>query len=112
MTLAQQLIDYTRAAFSGIWLQSAEPYEAQREIVQLAAAQGWRLAVWDIANGLRMPRQNGTATEAGDPLAALRALPSLASKDGPALLLLHNFHRFLANPEVMQTTCTQLILGK
>ena len=42
----------------------------------------------------------------------LRALPSLADKDGTALLLLHNFHRFLNNPEVVQTTFAQLVAGK
>ena len=28
------------------------------------------------------------------------------------MLLLHNFHRFLNNPEVVQTTFAQLIAGK
>jgi hypothetical protein len=40
------------------------------------------------------------------------ALPALANKDSSALLLLHNFHRFLNNPEVIQTTFHQLIAGK
>ena len=51
-------------------------------------------------------------TGAGDPLAALRALPALAERNGTALLLLHNFHRFLTNPEVIQTTFCQLVAGK
>ncbi len=42
----------------------------------------------------------------------LRSLPTLASEDGTALLLLHNFHRFLNNPEVVQTAFAQLIAGK
>jgi chloramphenicol 3-O-phosphotransferase len=45
-------------------------------------------------------------------LAALRALPALAQRQGTALLLLHQFHRFLSNPEVMQTTFRQLVAGK
>jgi ATPase family associated with various cellular activities (AAA) len=49
---------------------------------------------------------------AGDPLAALRALPALADNKGTALLIMHQFHRFLANPEVVQTTFGQLIAGK
>src|SRR5262249_37876534 len=31
---------------------------------------------------------------------------------GTALLILHNFHRFLANPEVVQTVFRSLIAGK
>ena len=42
----------------------------------------------------------------------MRALPALAERNGTALLLLHNFHRFLNNPEVVQTTFTQLVAGK
>ena len=49
---------------------------------------------------------------AADPLAALRALPALAEANGTALLLLHNYHKFLGNPEVMQTAFSQLIAGK
>ncbi len=115
MNLADQLTDYVHAAFSGLWVQTSEPDEAEREIVQLARQQKWRLAVWDVAGGIRLPTAPQTAaTEvgAGDPLAALRALPTLASSNGTALLLLHHFHKFFNNPEVVQTTFTQLVAGK
>jgi len=46
-----------------------------------------------------VPGSNSAAADASDPLAALRALPALAERNGTALLLLHQFHRFLANPE-------------
>jgi len=36
MTLTQQLTDYIHAAFSGIWVQTQESDEAEREIVRLA----------------------------------------------------------------------------
>lgn len=111
--MIEQLTDYVQAAFSGLWIQSFEPDEAEREIVQHARHQEWKVAVWDVANGLRLPASpGGPDAGAGDPLAALRALPALAEKDGTALLLLHNFHRFLNNPEVVQTTCTRLVAGK
>ena len=42
----------------------------------------------------------------------LRALPALAEPDGTTLLLLHNFHRFLGSPEVVQTAFAQLVAGK
>jgi hypothetical protein len=115
MTLTEQLSEYVNAAFSGLWLHTAEPDEAEREITQHAQQQGWRLAVWDVANGLRLPGTNGqpsSDTVANDPIAALRALPALADSNGTALLLLHQFHRFLGNPEVLQTTFSQLVAGK
>src|SRR5450631_530070 len=115
MKLPDDLTSYINAAFSGIWLQSLEPDEAEREIVRHARTKKWKVAVWDIAHGLRLPGNPNTTSQeagAGDPLAALRALPALAEANGTALLLLHNFHKFLTNPEVVQTMFTQLIAGK
>jgi hypothetical protein len=114
MTLANQLTDYVNAAFSGLWVLTHEPDEAEREIARLAKEYDWRLATWDIAAGLRLPSQDGEQREAGvgDPLAALRALPALADPEGTTLLVLHQFHRFLNNPEVIQTVFRQLVAGK
>src|SRR5262249_20901848 len=109
-----QITDYVHAAHSGLWIQSSEPDEAEREIVQLARQRRWKVAVWDVAAGLRLADAAGATPEAGagDPLAARRALPALAERDGTALLILHQFNRFLNNPEVVQTTFSQLIAGK
>jgi hypothetical protein len=115
MNLTEQLTDYIRAAFSGLYLVTHEPDEAEREIAALARSQDWKLACWDIAGGLRFPnapRNAATDVGAGDPLAVLRALPSLADRDGTALVLLHNFYRFWSSPEVVQTAFAQLIAGK
>jgi len=115
VSLTATLTDYVNAAFSGIWLVSHEVDEAEREIVQHARQMNWKVAVWDIANGLRLPGSaNGSRpdTGAGDPLAALRSLPALADANGTSLLLLHNFHRFLNSPEVVQTMFSQLVAGK
>jgi len=115
MTLTAQLTDYIHAAFAGLWIQSLEPDEAEREIAQLARDKEWKIAAWDVSGGLRFPNAQldapaGVGT--GDPLAVLRAVPTLAEKDGTALLVLHQFHRFLNNPEVIQTMFTQLVAGK
>jgi hypothetical protein len=114
MKLAEQLTSYVNAAFAGIWIESREPDEAEREIVRHAHQCKWKIAVWDVANGLRLPGAGTTSTEsgAGDPLAALRALPALADDKGTAILLLHNFHRFLTSAEVVQTVFAQLVVGK
>jgi hypothetical protein len=115
MNLTEQLTDYVNAAFSGLWVLTQEPDEAEGEITQLARSRGWKLAAWDVAGGLRVPSEPGTYrgdAQPGDPLAVLRAVPTLADRDGTALVLLHNFNRFLGNPEVIQTTFAQLIAGK
>jgi hypothetical protein len=113
MSLAEQLTDYVNAAFTGLWVLTQEPDEAEREILRLARDREWTAAAWDVSAGLRLP--GGPAARdagPGEPLAALRALPALAQRDGTALLLLHNYHRFLNNPEVVQTLFSQLVAGK
>ena len=116
MTLTQQLPDYVHAACCGLWLHTGEPDEAEREILQLARQHQWQVGVWDVVQGLRLPLAPATAarpeTAAGDPLAALRALPALADPQGTTLLLLHQFHAFLKNPEVIQATVNCLLAGK
>lgn len=115
MTLTDQLTDYVHAAFSGLWILTHEPDEAEREILHHARQQHWNVAVWDVAQGVRLPHAAGASppeSGAGDPLAALRAVPGLAHPQGTGLLLLHHFHRFLNNPEVMQQTFRLLVAGK
>jgi hypothetical protein len=114
MTLAQRLTEYIAAAFTGIWIQSAEHHDALREIAQLARQNQWSLAVWDIDRGLNAGTAGGTST-ASDPLAAIRALNALAKPDSSALLVLPNFHRFLQSTEsaaIVQALAHQIQAGK
>ena len=72
MTLTDQLTDYVNAAFTGLWVQTLEPDEAEREILRHAREQKWKVAVWDVANGLRLATAAAAGqpeTGAGDPLA-------------------------------------------
>lgn len=113
MTLAQRLSEYIRACFTGIWIESHEHQDALVELVRLCHAENWRLATWDIEGGLRIAgATENTESGGSDPLAAVRSLNSLASSDGTAILVLQNFHRFLASAEVVQTLVRQVTNGK
>jgi hypothetical protein len=115
MTLNERLSEYVRACFTGIWIQTFEPEDALAEIARLCRQNGWTLAAWDIDRGLSLAgRADGPGAVAGaaDPLAALRALDSLCSPDGTALLALRNFHRFLGSAEVVQALESQLVAGR
>ena len=101
--------------FHGLWVQSFEHEDALREIAQMCREQNWRLASWDIEQGLQLPGQaNGQPTDAGgsDPVAAIRSINALASPDSSAILVLANFHRYLASPEIVQALARQIALGK
>src|SRR5689334_1377793 len=99
MTLAQRLKEYISACFTGLWIESHEHEDALVEIAELCRAENWSLAVWDLEQGLRRPGAPSPPAEVGaaDPLAAVRALAALAVPQGTALLVLVNFHRFLAS---------------
>lgn len=115
MVLTQQLAEYVSACFTGLWVQSHEHEDALTEIAQLCRQESWRLAVWDIEQGLQIPGGgNDAASEAGgaDPLAAIRSVNALATPDGSALLVLSNFHRFLNSAEIVQALARQVVQGK
>jgi len=116
MTLAERLSELVRAAFSGIYVRSAEHDDAAAEIAGLCRTQGWSLATWDVDRGLALAGHAadapGSLPGAADPLAALRALGALATPDGTALLVLRNFHRFLGSAEVVQALDTRVVAGR
>ncbi len=114
MSLSQNIAEYVRACFTGIWLTSHEHEDAIAEIAGLCRQENWRLATWDIDQGLKVAGQSASNNEAGgqDPLAAIRLLNALATPDGTALLVLQNFHRFLQSAEIVQTLVRQINAGK
>ncbi|MCC7423931.1 MAG: AAA family ATPase, partial [Planctomycetaceae bacterium] len=114
MTLSERVSESVRACFTGLWIQSHEHQDAIAEIAALCQQESWRLATWNIASGLTVVGRPSTSVEeAGqDPLAVLRALPAMAGQDGTAILVLENFHRFLASPEIIQTLVRQILAGK
>jgi hypothetical protein len=108
MTLSQTLSEYVCAGFSGIWLETTEPDEAQKEIFKLCSDRKWQGLTWDMAQG--MPSNNGK----GDPLAPLNELAKLvdSAHPEPVLLLLHNYHQFLKSPMVLQAAINAITQGK
>lgn len=111
MTFSQKLKEYIAAAFSGLWVQSYEHEDALRDIAQLCRDNKWSLASWDIDRGLQIAGQAATTT-ANDPVAAIKAINSLATADSSALLVLPNFHRFMQSTEVVQALTHQIQQGK
>ena len=103
MSLTERLSEMVRACFTGLWIESHEHDDALAEIAQLCRNEEWRLATWNIEEGLMLSgRENPVDTGANDPLAAIRALASFPASEQPALLVLSNFHRFLQSAEIVQ----------
>src|SRR6266478_1532482 len=113
MTLGERLSEYVRACFTGLWIASHEHQDALSEIGDLCRRENWRLATWDVEQGLSVAGNTvDGAAGAGDPLAAIRALGAMADPEGTALLVLQNFHRFLQSAEIVQALLRQIVTGK
>jgi hypothetical protein len=102
------LREYVAGGFSGIWLVTEEPIEAEVAIQKVGKDQGWNVLTWDIASGLKGPGvTSGLAS--GDPAAAIRALSNMA---GTTLLVANGFHRFLQSAEIVALLGRELAEGK
>ena len=115
MSLSERLEQHLRACFTGLWIQSCEHEDAVVEIAKLCREQEWKLAVWDVDQGLRAAsgaEENETAAGSGDPLAAVRALGAMNAGESASLLVLVNFHRFLNSAEIVQAVARQIQAGK
>ncbi len=113
MLLSQQLSEYIAACFTALWIQSHEHEDALAEIAQLCRDEDWRLANWDVSQGLQIAGQNEESDATGtDPLAAIRSINTLATPDGTAILVLSNFHRFMNSAEIVQALQHQFVKGK
>jgi hypothetical protein len=111
MDLRTSLREYVEACFTAVWIESHEHEDALLEIAGLCRDEEWRLATWDIDQGLQSSGDELDAN-ASDPLAAIRAVNALATPDGTTLLVLRNFHRFLQSAEIVQAVERQISRGK
>lgn len=113
MSLTERLSEMVRACFTGLWVESHEHEDALAEIAQLCRAESWRLASWDVEQGLLLFGQDQPLdTSTNDPLAAIRALAAFPHSEQPSLLVLVNFHRYLQSAEIVQALARQISLGK
>ena len=114
-SLTTRLHELVAACFTGLWIETHEPDEAIREITTLARNEHWRLATWDCDSGLTFPVSDSPAPvpqDTTDPLAVIRAASQLSQGATTTLLVLRNFHRFLASTEIIQAIERQVSQGK
>ena len=98
--------DMTRAGFPCIWLQTQEPTRAMAEYATEAQKVGYKIFSWDHQAGIHeIGNGFNSATEAGDPIAALKFLKGQPKK---SILFLCNFHKFIQNVEVFQELTNQV----
>ena len=114
MSLSQQLAEYISACFTGLWVQSHEHEDALAEIAQLCRDQNWRLAVWDIAQGLQIPgrrrcrRQCRCRRSAGGDQCHQQLWPRRTARPSWCW----STSTGSCSPEIVQAMARQIIAGK
>jgi hypothetical protein len=106
MSLANEIKELGHAGFAGLWVESVECDDAIETIRNVATENNWGFDIWDIDRQL----YSGAVVAPG-PVQALRFLDEPQAKM-PMVLVLKNFHRFLGNPEVLQTLANRIIKGQ
>jgi SpoVK/Ycf46/Vps4 family AAA+-type ATPase len=106
--LETRVRELVRAGFSGIWIETAEIDDSVAVLNDLAAGQNWDFDVWDIHTKLYSQRK-----DVPGPAQVLNEIKNLfTNPDKPGIIVLKNFHRFLGNPEVVQTLANCVVQGK
>lgn len=91
--MKERIIQYVKAGFPGLYVQSAEDQRVEAEFKLVADALQFGLHFWSATTGLMDVRKE-TIQQINDPLEALLAVSSLPER---SILLLRDFHLFLTN---------------
>ncbi len=115
VTLQERVSELIWSAVGGVYLQTIEPDEALVELAMMCHSKKWKMVAWDFVRGLNsngFEIDNAVAATAGDPLAVLTAIPSLANAEGITVIVLRGFDHFLSRTDVVLTLDRQLAVAK
>lgn len=95
--MKNQIANYVKAGYSGLFIVSHEETRVEAELKAVAKATEFELRAWSLTTGI--VDSNGEAIpETQDPLQVLGSISALPEK---SILLLRDFHLFLAQPNPM-----------
>src|SRR5271170_4024357 len=106
----QQIQDYIRAGYSGLYLVSHEEQRVEAELKAVAKTLKYRLYAWSITEGL-VDTAKGLVNDCHDPVDTLAAIAGLPEK---SIILLRDYHLFFedANPVTLRTLKDELRLAR
>ena len=91
----RRIINYIRAGYPGLYLISHEEQRVNAEMIAVAKELQYSLFFWSVVDGLIDPLKAQQVKEVNDPLEALIAVQELKEQ---SIVLLKDFHLFLADP--------------
>jgi len=95
------IVNHVLASYPVIYVETDEPFRAERELTEHLKAQEIESSHWDIETGLK--GVDGVAEGSDNPTGPMAYLTKRSATVGqPAAVLAHNLHRFWDDPEVSQ----------
>lgn len=109
-SLSAKIINYVRAAYPALYLVSPEEQRVSAEMIQISKELQYHLFIWSTVEGL-VEIPSGKSNDANDPLAALIEIEKMEER---TIILLQDFHLFLAdpNPVLVRKLKDVLLAGK
>lgn len=113
--MKNQIINYIRAGYPGLYITSHEEQRVESEMRAVAKDVKFQLFAWSVTDGIIKPHDDPGKVESikdtQSPDAALQEFAKLPEK---SILLLRDFHMFLAepNPLLFRLLKDTLALGK
>ncbi|NBR88119.1 MAG: ATPase, partial [Verrucomicrobia bacterium] len=92
--MSAAITHYIRAGYPGLYVVSAEELRVEAEFKTITERLNYGLHFWSVVDGL-VDVKAKTVNNANDPLEALEAVKNLPEK---SVVLLKDFHLFLADP--------------
>ena len=108
--MTSSLTNYIRAGYPGLYIVSPEEQRVEAEFKAIAQQLNYSLHFWSVVDGL-VDVQAKSVKAANDPMEALQAVEALQEQ---SLVVLRDFHLFLAdpNPFLLRKLKDTLLLGK
>lgn len=103
-----RICNYLAAGYSGLYIISHEEARVEREIKAATTDSGFSLYAWSITDGITNTADGAATPDTQDPLAMLDAFVQLPQK---SVLVLRDFHLFLAEPNPMILRKLRDVLG-
>lgn len=109
--MREQIINYIRAGYPGLYLVSHEEQRVEAELKAIAESLKFHLFAWSATTGLIDTANGHGSEELNDPLEVISALAELEEN---TLVLLRDFHLFLeeGNPVLVRALKDLLLMAK
>lgn len=116
MTAFQSIPQFLDAGFPALWLTTHEPEQTQASLIRMLDLSQFSFASWDCASGFKeLATEVASPFDPKSPNPLFPLSPDSANHKGDTtnrIIFLHNYHRFLDNPAIVQSLYNAILRGE